>query len=365
MNAPSQKRILVLAIRAIGDIALVTPVPRILKQKFPTAYVGMLVDGPSSQVLQCNPHLDRVFLIDRVASRKQSLLSRIRKWFCLVSELRKDKFDIVVDLFSGPRSAWLAWFCGAPARFGEDFRASLRGCFYNHPIKIVRDNRHLVQQKFKIIQPLVGVIERGMADLEIHVTELEKQAALAKLLKGNGELGKRIGFIPGAGSHWRIWPAERFAELGDRLIKHYDREIILLGGLSEIPLCQRVADLMSNNPLNLSGQTTLRELIALLSELDLVISNVTGPLHLASALKKPKVIGLYGAADTIQYAPWGTTSYMLTKGKPSEAYWKKVDYQGDHEHLLKITVEDVLQLVGRIFFADKERATLPELDREV
>lgn len=85
--------------------------------------------------------------------------------------------------------------------------------------------------------------------------------------------------------------------------------------------------------------------MAVLGELDVVISNVTGPMHLASALAKPKVLGLYGAADTIQYAPWGVNSRMITKGAKEDAYWHKVDYQRDYEILCEIQVEDVWAVV--------------------
>jgi len=96
---------------------------------------------------------------------------------------------------------------------------------------------------------------------------------------------------------------------------------------------------------DLSGQTSLRELMALFAELDLIISNVTGPMHLAVALNRPKVLGLYGAADVVQYAPWGPTGTMLTKGTIRDAYWKKVDYCHDFEYLKQISVKDVLDRV--------------------
>ena len=105
---------------------------------------------------------------------------------------------------------------------------------------------------------------------------------------------------------------------------------------------------MKEKPRDFSGQTTLRELMAVLGELDLVISNVTGPMHLAVGLSQPKVIGLYGAADTIQYAPWGSSGFMLTKGSIQDAYWDKVDYKQDYEILCQITVGDVFHAVQSV-----------------
>ena len=145
-----------------------------------------------------------------------------------------------------------------------------------------------------------------------------------------------------------MWPADRFAKLADALIHAYGVEMVLLGGVSDMAACHSIGERMGTKPLDLSGQTTLRELIGVLAELDLVISNVTGPMHLASALPKLKVIGLYGAADTIQYAPWSSNAMMLTKGSKEDAYWYQVDYQKDYEYLCRITVADVLEMVKKL-----------------
>ncbi|MCZ6802324.1 MAG: glycosyltransferase family 9 protein [Nitrospirae bacterium] len=342
------ERILIIAIRAIGDVVLITPLFPILKKRFPDTSLAIVVDGPSAQVLENNPYLDHVFVIDRVASQEFSWLTRWKLWVQLVSDLRRYHFDIVIDLFSGPRSAILGYMARAKDRYGEDFRHKIRGFLYNHPIKICRDGRHLIEQKFDLIQPLIGKINLEKTALELHLTETER-------LQGKqlfGVIGnihqKRIGFIPSAGSDWRVWPSERFAELADVLCETYGAEVILLGGEEDIFICRHIGELMHANFLDLSGKTTLRELIAVLATLDLVISNVTGPMHLAVALAQPKVIGLYGAADTVQYAPWGTHGTMLTKGVSQDAYWHKVDYQKDYGVLCQITVDDVLRTVKSV-----------------
>ena len=344
----SHRRILILAIRSIGDVVLITSVIRQIKEKFPDGFIGIVADGPSAQVLENNPNLDHVFVIDRLASQELAWFTRWKLWMQLVSDLRRYHFDIVLDLFSGPRSAILGYMARAKDRYGEDFRHKIRGFLYNHPIKICRDGRHLLEQKNDLIQPFIGKIDLEKAALELHLTETER-------LQGKQLLGvvgdthqRRIGFIPSAGSDWRIWPSERFAELADVLCETYGAEVILLGGSEDRAVCHHIGTLMRATPVDLSGKTTLRELMAIFAELDLVIANVTGPMHLATALRKPKVIGLYGAADTIQYAPWGPTAIMLTKGAKEDAYWHKVDYERDYQWLLQIAVEDVVVAVQRV-----------------
>ena len=350
-NSPrleSHPRMLIVAIRAIGDVVLITPLLSLLRKAYPSGYLAVLVDGQTADVLANNPSIDRLIPINRLESQRQTCWKRGRDWVHLVRELRNERFNVVVDLFSGPRSAILTYCSGAAARYGEDFRNRGRGFLYNHPIKICRDGRHLIEQKLDLVRVLLGKGNLQAGKLELFLTEKERQQGQYLLgERSHGQI-RRIGIIPNAGSMWRVWPAARFAEIADLLIQKFGVEVILLGGENDVEVCSEIAGLMKEKPRDFSGQTNLRELMAVLGELDLVISNVTGPMHLAVGLSQPKVIGLYGAADTVQYAPWGSSGTMLTKGGTQNAYWDKVDYRQDYEILCQITVEDVFHAVESV-----------------
>ena len=348
MVATSSTRILVIAIRAIGDVVLISPLLPLLKKTYPSGYLSVLVDGSCAAILENNPSVDRVITINRLESKGDSIWNRVKSWVNLVTELRNERFDIVIDVFSGPRSAMLSYLSGASERYGEDFRSRGRGFLYNHPIEISRDGRHLIEQKLDLVKALLGEKGLQVGKLELFLAEKERQQGRHLLGEMRHGQIRRIGLIPNAGSIWRVWPAERFAELADWLIQKFGFEVILLGGGNDVEVCSKICGLMKEKPRNFSGKTDLRELMAVLGELDLVISNVTGPMHLAVGLSQPKVIGLYGAADTIQYAPWGTYGTMLTKGSTQDAYWDKVDYRQDYEILCQITVEDVLHTVQSV-----------------
>ncbi len=339
-------RVLIIAIRAIGDIVLTTPLISLLRQAYPSGYLAVLADGPSAEVLTNNPSIDRHIRIDRARAQKEPYWIRGKQYVHLIRDLRQERFDIVVDVFSGARSAVLAFLSGAPNRYGEDFRQHGRGFLYTHPIKIQRDGRHLVEQKFDLVRALLGDNSLQAGACELFVTEQEQLKAKRLLPDPTKRPVRHIGLVPCAGSAWRMWPAGRFVELGNALSQTYQAEIVLLGGDADRVVCQTIGERMQVRPLDLSGKTTLRELIAVLAEMDLVISNVTGPMHAASALYKPIVLGLYGAADTVQYAPLGKRAIMLSKGSKDDAYWDKVDYRKDYEFLCQITVEDVLKTVA-------------------
>lgn len=344
----SSTRILIIAFRAIGDVVLITPLLPLLKKTYPSGYLSVLVDGPCAAILENNPSVDRVITINRLESKEDSIWKRMKSWVILVAELRNERFDVVIDIFSGPRSAILSYLSGASERYGEDVRSRGRGFLYNHPIKICRDGRHLIEQKLDLVKALPGEKSLQVGKLELFLAEKERQQGQHFLGETRHGQIRRIGLVPNAGSIWRVWPAERFAELADRLIQKFEVEVILLGGGNDVEVCSKICGLMKGSPRDLSGKTALRELMAVLAELDLVISNVTGPMHLGVGLSQPKVIGLYGEADTVQYAPWGSYGTMLTKGSTQDASWDRVDYRQDYEVLCQITVEDVLHTVKSV-----------------
>ena len=344
----SSIRILVIAIRAIGDVVLISPLFPLLKKHYPLGYLAVLVDGPTAEVLANNPSIDRLIPISRSESQREAWWTRGQRWVHRIGDIRNERFDVVIDLFSGPRSAILSYLSGASGRYGEDFRNRGRGFLYNHPIKICRDGKHLIEQKLDLVKELLGEKNLRAGKLELFLSEKERQQGQHLIGETRHGQMRRIGLIPNAGSIWRVWPADRFAELADCLIQKFGVEVILLGGGSDVEVCSKICGLMKEKARDLSGQTTLRELMAVLVKLDLVIANVTGPMHLAVGLSQPKVIGLYGAADTVQYAPWGAYGTMLTKSSTQNAYWDKVDYKQDYEVLCQITVEDVFHTVKSV-----------------
>ncbi|MDH3771133.1 MAG: glycosyltransferase family 9 protein, partial [Nitrospirota bacterium] len=230
----SSTRILVIAIRAIGDVVLISPLLPLLKKAYPSGYLSVLVDGPTAEVLANNPSIDRLIPINRSEAQKERCWKRGQNWVHLIRDIRNERFDVVIDVFSGPRSAMLSYLAGASKRYGEDFRKRGRGFLYNHPIKICRDGRHLIEQKLDLVKALLGEKNLQVGKLELFLAEKERQQGRQLLGEtGHGQI-RRIGLIPNAGSIWRVWPAERFAELADGLIQEFGAEVILLGGGNDV-----------------------------------------------------------------------------------------------------------------------------------
>jgi ADP-heptose:LPS heptosyltransferase len=113
-----QTRILIIAIRAIGDVVLISPLLPLLKKAYPTGYLSVLVDGPTAEVLANNPSIDRLIPIHRSESQRETCWKRGQNWVHLIRDIRNERFDVVIDVFSGPRSAILPYLSGDSEQCG-------------------------------------------------------------------------------------------------------------------------------------------------------------------------------------------------------------------------------------------------------
>lgn len=348
----TRMKLLVLAIRALGDVVLTTPIYRILRDAFPTGRLDVVVERPYGELLRGNPNLDAIYEADRRRNTAKFL-----SWPAqarLIAALRRERYDIVVDLFSGPRSALMARLTGAACRIGEDTRRRGRGFLYTHPVPVKREEEHLVVQKLRLIQPLVGTVKE--APLELFLLPGERDEA-DKTLRAEGarEGAARVGFFPGAGWAHKQWPADRFAALGDALSVEWDADIILFGGPNDVTVCEAVATRMHRRPLLLCGPHSLRATAARISQMHLFISNDTGPMHMAVALGVPTVV-LHGPSNVRKYGPWGesvqvVSSYLPCSPCPQQEDTCHLVGRLRQECMLEISVEEVLGAVDCLMAA--------------
>ena len=306
MTPGGPQRILILAIRALGDLVLTTPVYRNLRRVYPAARLEVLLEEPYEALLRGNPCLDRIWTADR--SHVRSAGRRWREQVALVRALRGEHFDVVVDLFGGPRSAMLARLCGAPRRIGPATRG--HGWLYTERLAVPKEGLHLVRQKLAMAGPLLPRAEE--VPLELVVTAEERAAARTRLAQAGVTPDRPIvGFFPGAGWWHKTWPAERFAALGDALGRDLGASILVLGGTRDVASTRAVASRMQRAPMILDGLADLRETMALIDAVHLFISNDTGPMHIAMGLGKP-TLALFGPSDPRKYGPWGAHGEVVS-----------------------------------------------------
>ena len=276
------RRILVLRPRALGDVLLTTPALRALKASFPAAALHVAVDDLLAPLLQRNPHLDRLWLLPRRRPRRQ------RDWWKLAWALRRQRFDLVVDLHGSPRTALLARFTGAPQRVGYALRG--RGRLYTHriPRDTDRRGRRVTQYAARVNLEFVARCGAGGAALDdtslVYVPAPEAEARMAQALSTLAP-GPRVGIAAAGTWQAKTYPPESFAQVGVQLARAGCR-VLLVWGPGERQRAAAVGAAMGGEAI-LAPETNLDELAALLARLDLLVANDSGVKHLAVARGTP------------------------------------------------------------------------------
>lgn len=283
------KKILITRLRFIGDIILSTPLVQTLKERFPASSISYLGEKGSVDVLKNNPYIDEIIPFD--------FNLKGFAYLKFLNELRKRKFDIVIDLFGNPRSAIFSFVSGARVRIGGDFRG--RGRLYNHRINHKEFKGNQIDFHLNFINQF-GV-KPTTKDTKIFISneELEKADSLLKENKIE-PTNKLIGIYPGA-----TWPAkryfpEKFAELADKLKN--DFEVVFLQSKNDADIISQIKKFSQIKHIYFDP-LQLREVAALISRFDILISNDCGIMHIGPAVET-NTIGLFGPGENDIWFPY-------------------------------------------------------------
>lgn len=336
------QKILVIKLRAIGDVILATPVLDNLAAAFPQAAIDFLTEPASAPIVQHHPGIQELIVLDRRARAQLPRFARLRENFAFMQKLRDKKYDVVFDLFGNPRSALLAYFSHAPLRVGYDFR--VRRLAYNHLVVPRGDRVHEVDFNLDALRsldiPIVTKKLRVEYTGETH-EEIAKWWREQKLDQAN----LVIGLNPSGGWYTKRWPLASFAQLGDRLAHDWDATILLLWGSREEQRDANEITRLMRSPARLAPPTDLAQSGALLARLHLLVSNDSGPMHLAAAMKT-RVVGIYGPTRPELQGPWGEGHQVVFKqGLPCLGCNGVTCKIKTHDCMQQLEVEKVLQAV--------------------
>ncbi|KAA0227352.1 lipopolysaccharide heptosyltransferase II [candidate division KSB1 bacterium] len=334
------QKILVIKLRAIGDVILATPVLDNLAAAFPHAAIDFLTEPASAPIVQHHPALHDVIVLDRRGWAQLPHFARLRASFAFMQKLRDKKYDMVFDLFGNPRSALLTYFSHAPVRVGYKFR--VRRLAYNHLVVPRGDRVHEVEFNLDALRALDIPIRTQNLRVEIAgdaQTEVAKWWREQKL----EEAKPVIGLNASGGWYTKRWPLASFAQLGDRLARDCGATIILLwGSWDEQRDANEIARQMQA-PARLAPPTDLAQAGALLARLHLLVSNDSGPMHLAAAMKT-RVVGVYGPTRPGLQGPWGEGHQVVFKAGLHCLGCNGVTCKiKTHDCMQQLEVEEVLQ----------------------
>lgn len=290
------RRILVQRPRALGDVLLTTPALRALRHAYPQAEIAVVVDDVLEPLLRRNPHVDRVWTYARRAPRRGD-------GWRLLQALRRERYDLVIDLHGTPRTAWISWWSGAPNRVGYALRG--RGRLYNFRVPRDTDRAgrrsalYAAHTNLEIVARC-GVRGPALADTSlvyIGDPDIERRMRAALGPATNGR--PRIGVAPAGTWQAKTYPLEFFTTAAERLAAHAD--VVVLWGPGERDLAEAIRQRMQREA-RLAPETDLDELAALLGNLDLLVCNDSGVKHLAVACGTP-TLTLFGPTRPGSWTP--------------------------------------------------------------
>src|SRR5262245_8729526 len=344
------ERILVRGTNWIGDAVMSTPALDRLRSSFPVSHITLLAPERTAELFEDCSYFDEILVYRR---REKG----VSAFFEAAASIRARRFDLAVLFQNAFEAALLAWMGRIRLRIG--FAAQGRAGLLTH--KLYRGsecrNRHQIWDYLDIVaeceracsipnlQP-PSTPKSRISDSLPSLTASTKQKHAARVLLG------RIGFgasqpslvVLNAGatnSRAKCWPEDRFAELADRLIDSLKAQIVLIGAASERGSAQGVVDRMKQRgAINLAGETTMRELIGLLDASELLISNDTGPAHIAAALGRP-TLTIFGPTNEFETAPTGIQSEIIRAEGIECARCMHRDCPIDHRCMTHLSVDSV------------------------
>jgi ADP-heptose:LPS heptosyltransferase len=300
------RNILVIDFGQLGDVVLSLPALRAIRERFPHARITVAVGKPGAEVVNLSGHAHATLVVDRVALRDGPKLVSIIRIAKFVKEVRRAKFDFVIDLHSLSETNLLGFLSGAPRRLYS--RRPGRSLDYlanfdpRPPVEEDHKKRHLIDRYLDVLLPL-GIKDADR--LPRLRTRAEDDAAIDKLLKKEkAETGAPlIGLFPGAGHSSRRWPLERFAELADYLTRNDGVRVIIFAGPEERALVPQMRRLFPPSAI-VFDRLTIAQVAAAQARLAVFVANDTGPMHIAASVGTPVVLLLDRRAPE-SYLPLG------------------------------------------------------------
>jgi lipopolysaccharide heptosyltransferase II len=307
-EALSNFRILIIKFGSLGDVILSTAALRAIREKFSVGYkITFLVGDDSKEVLLRCPYIDELVVVD-LKGKDKGLRSTLR----LGRELRKQNFDIVIDLQNNRKSHLLAFLTACVNRYGYDNRKL--GFLLNRRIKDNLLPADPVTHQFRILK-MLGI---ELKDNHLELWPAEEDAKYIDELLGAEWLSanqKIIGVNIAASSRWisKGWPLENVARLCE-LLKSRDIRVVVTGTESDLPAANRLMSLVKDSrPVNACGKTTVNQLACLIRKCSAYVSADSSPLHIASAVDTP-IVALFGPTDYRRHMPASKSCVVLNKG---------------------------------------------------
>lgn len=324
----------------VGDTILTYPTVQGLKELFPHCHLTILVPNHLVDLWKTFPYVDEIIPFQKRGGVR-SLWEDLR----LIRSLKRREFDLALILPRSFRSAFQIYLAGIPVRVG--YQDEGRSLFLTHKIPRKGDalRFHRIHYYRKLIESLGKTGD--LPSSRLFLREEDRGWAEKKL----GEMGvldgrPLIGINPGATyGVAKCWYPERFGELGKRLSEKWKASLLIFGKEEEGEMAREILKFLGDGGVDLTGKTHLLQLAALLERCRLLVTNDTGTMHVATAVRTP-VVAIFGSTDSIATGPWGDGHTVVKKEVSCSPCLKRV-CPTDHRCMDLITVDEVEEVVEK------------------
>jgi lipopolysaccharide heptosyltransferase II len=365
----------------LGDVVHAIPLLPKLRARFPCAQIDWFITPENAELVRHHPALSGVVLLDR-----KKLAEFGRSWSAtaelvrVLQQLRRARYELVIDLQGQMRSALFTLATGAPLRIGFDRSVRLtrsvpaRHELWNAPrdrwtgaregswiaysdrIPIPTLDVHAID-RYLWIAPMLGLDEKP-PDSRIYLSA-ETESAVERFL-GQHALQRFAALVPGTRWETKHWDPERFAEVG-RWLKKHGFGVIVLGTQRDRALSEKIAKLCPG-AIDFSGQTTPGELAAIVKRAAVCVTNDSGSMHLAVAFERP-VVSIFGPTNPVHIGPYGRPQAVVRAGLPcSPCNFRRLS-QCPHRHacMKQVTAATVIGRVESALSEGEQDKEPPEL----
>jgi len=332
------RRVVVRIPNWVGDAVMAVPALRELRRVLPQAHITVVSRPGTVDVFVDADFIDEVLVYDRVGLT--NIWRQARAW-------RQGHFDLALLFQNAFAAAAIAFLARVPMRVGYD--TERRGLLLTHPLSSPpwKNDKHESFYYLKIIEELERFLDGQTREtteprFDLSVSADRKQKALRLLREQGANMSAPLTILcPGSiNSRAKRWPAERYAELGDRLADS-GSNVALIGSRAELDVANEVGKHARTQPIVLTGKTSVAEAMAIISIADVLITNDTGPAHLGAALDTPTLV-IFGPTNPLTTYPMSANAEIIRRA-PDCAPCMLRDCPIDHRCMTAITSADVFE----------------------
>ena len=330
------KKILIVELLAIGDLLVITPALRALKNKFPEATIDLLVAPRMKEVLKGNRNINEIIPYEGNKS--------------VVSRLKRKEYDLGIIFHNGSLNVSrlllktkVKYRVGCTPDVGITYG---KGFFLNRKVEPNFTWQHKIDDNLLVVKSLgAEITDRKM---EVHATTKAKENVKKVLKKKKVKKSDYLVIIhPGSQYTTQQWYPEKFAEVADAIIKKYKAKVVFTGATDQKQQVKDIQKRMKHKSIDLTGKTTLQEYIAIVEQADLIVSIDTSIIHIASALNKP-IVTVFGPTLPERWGPTSKKSIAVQNRNVCTGCRRYQCIINTHECMKSISTDQVITAISTL-----------------